>query len=122
MNINDFKAVWIGKTFRCNKTGEHVTITEEQACPRSFVKVGEGFVDLGDGVYSRISGVTQVGYDDLIYSTWKKQLILKEHLLKCHTKDFVDELLRAFELDSVDTLKLLENTIKAVIEERENKQ
>ena len=47
---------WIGRKFRCNKTGVVVELTEELVHPRAFISVGNGSIDLGDGFYSRRVG------------------------------------------------------------------
>lgn len=52
-----FELTWVGRSFKCGKTGAVVTITPEQAYERNLIAVGEGFIDLGvfQG-YSRIVG------------------------------------------------------------------
>lgn len=50
------KEDWIGRVFRCPVTQEQVIITESMAFPGKFIIIGEGFLDLGDGYYSRVGG------------------------------------------------------------------
>lgn len=52
-----FELTWVGRSYKCSKTGVVVIITPEQAFERNLIAVGEGFVDLGvfQG-YSRIVG------------------------------------------------------------------
>lgn len=56
MKLKEFKALWSGRKFKCLETEEVVTITDDMAHPRAFIKVGNGAVDLGDGFYSRRVG------------------------------------------------------------------
>ena len=53
----EFKCNWVGRTFRCTKTGEEFTIPYNvKEC--DFFRVGEGYVDVGRlNFYSRFSGV-----------------------------------------------------------------
>lgn len=53
------KELWAGRTFKCTETGEVVTIPENVR-PRDFFKVGECFVDVGDGYYSRYGGLSLI--------------------------------------------------------------
>lgn len=55
-----FKKHWVGRKYRCNKTGEEFTIPFD-IYERDFFHVGEGFIDLGRlNCYSRFGGVTEV--------------------------------------------------------------
>lgn len=50
------KSKWIGRKFKCKKTGEILELTEENVSPRRFIEFGECFIDLGDGYYARFGG------------------------------------------------------------------
>lgn len=50
-----FKCTWIGRKFRCMKTGEELTILETVTYG-SFFEFGECFIDAGDGYYCRFGG------------------------------------------------------------------
>ncbi len=55
-----FKKQWVGRVFKCVKTGEQFTIPSDVK-ERDFYKVGEGFIDVGRmSAYSRFSGVIEV--------------------------------------------------------------
>lgn len=56
----EFKCQWVGKTYRCTKTGKEFTIPYEvNQC--DLFPVGEGFVDVGRVYcYARFSGVEEV--------------------------------------------------------------
>ena len=56
MKLKEFAARWVGRSFRCEDTGEIVTLTLSQCTPRAFIGVGKGAIDLGDGFYSRRVG------------------------------------------------------------------
>lgn len=45
---------WEGRKFQCLKTGTIVELSEVTA--RQFIEIGEGFIDVGDGHYSRFGG------------------------------------------------------------------
>lgn len=65
MNRKEFAAKWVGRSFRCNASGEVVTLTLDQCTPRAFISVGEGAIDLGDGFYSRRLGdITELEASD----------------------------------------------------------
>ena len=53
--LEEFQAKWAGCKFRCEETGEEVVIPSDVQY-RQFFKVGNGFVDVGDGYYSRFGG------------------------------------------------------------------
>ncbi len=54
-----FKKEWVGRTF---VSGDGTTFTIPlDVRKREFYPIGEGFVDVGDGFYSRFSGVKEVG-------------------------------------------------------------
>jgi len=65
MNSEEFKKLWIGRSFRCSDTGITVTLTDDNVYPRAFICVGNGFIDLGDGVYCRYGGNIQEIKDSL---------------------------------------------------------
>lgn len=50
-----FKCTWVGRRFKCVKTGEILEIPETVTY-RSFFEFGECFIDVGDGYYSRFGG------------------------------------------------------------------
>lgn len=50
------KSKWIGRKFKCKKTGKILELTEENASSRKFLGFGECFIDLGDGHYARFGG------------------------------------------------------------------
>lgn len=62
--INSFKQKWMnltweGKRYRCKDTGAEVLLTCDKVYEKSFVQVGNGFVDLGVAGpqgYSRFGG------------------------------------------------------------------
>ena len=48
---------WGGRIFKCKDTGEEVLLTCDKVYEKSFVRVGNGFVDLGvANGYSRFGG------------------------------------------------------------------
>jgi len=59
---------WAGRVFRCKDTGL-TTIIPDNVMPKDFFVVGEGFVDVGDGMYSRAGGnieeITQNASEDI---------------------------------------------------------
>lgn len=55
MNIQEFKEMWVGRTFQCRDTGATFTIPED-VLPKNFYSIGEGYIDVGDGHYSRGGG------------------------------------------------------------------
>lgn len=65
MNRKDFAAEWVGRSFRCEVTGDVVTLNLDQCTPRNFIGVGKGAIDLGDGFYSRrVGDITEVTGDE----------------------------------------------------------
>ena len=76
MNLTDlksFQAYWVGKRFQCIKTGE----TKEIPAGVDFhdiITVGEGFLDLGDGIVARMRGVREVTLGGLTKRTYDKDL------------------------------------------------
>lgn len=54
--LQQFKATWIGRKYKCKDTGVIVELTEEMVWPRAFIQIGDGAIDLGDGFYSRRLG------------------------------------------------------------------
>lgn len=56
MKLKEFKEIWVGRKFQCEKTGVIVALTDDIVFPRAFIAVGEGSIDLGDGFYSRRIG------------------------------------------------------------------
>lgn len=54
-NYYKFKCTWIGRKFRCSKTGEELIIPETVSYG-SFFKFGDCFINLGDNYYSRFAG------------------------------------------------------------------
>ena len=51
------KLAWEGKRYRCKDTGAEVLLTCDKVYEKSFVRVGNGFVDLGvANGYSRFGG------------------------------------------------------------------
>lgn len=48
---------WAGRRFTCTATGDIVTIPDT-VMPGDFFWVGESYIDVGDGMYSRGGGVT----------------------------------------------------------------
>ena len=48
--------LWVGRQFRCKKTGITLTIPEDVG-PKDYFGFGEWcFVDVGDGYYARFGG------------------------------------------------------------------
>ena len=59
-HVYEFKCQWVGRKFRCTKTGEEFTIPED-VYETAFYKIGEGYVDTGRlNFYSRFSGVQEI--------------------------------------------------------------
>lgn len=54
-----FRTMWYGRTFCCKETGVMVTL-DENVYPKQFIRIGEGFLDLGDGSYSRFCGIYEI--------------------------------------------------------------
>lgn len=50
------KTKWVGRKFKCKKTGEILVLTEQNVHPERFLSFGDCFVDLGDGYYARFGG------------------------------------------------------------------
>lgn len=53
--LKDFRDKWVGRTFRCKKTGVEFTIPED-VFYKQFFSFGDSFIDVGDGYYSRVGG------------------------------------------------------------------
>lgn len=53
--LQEFRAKWAGRTFGCFDTGTVFTIPDDVHY-RAFYTIGKGFIDVGDGYYSRWSG------------------------------------------------------------------
>lgn len=56
-SIDLIREQWAGRRFTCTKTGETVTIPDT-VMPGDFFWVGESYIDVGDGLYSRGGGTT----------------------------------------------------------------
>ena len=54
-NLYKFRCSWVGRKFKCVKTGEVLTIPDTITYG-SFFEFGESFIDVGDGYYSRFGG------------------------------------------------------------------
>lgn len=54
-HIYKFKCSWIGRKFKCVKTGEEFIIPETVSYGSLF-EFGNCFIDVGDGYYSRFGG------------------------------------------------------------------
>ncbi len=54
-NYYRFKCSWVGRKFKCIKTGEELIIPETVTYG-SFFEFGECFLDVGDGHYCRGAG------------------------------------------------------------------
>lgn len=62
--LYEFRCQWVGKKYKCNKTGVEVSIPEDVR-ERDFISVGEGYVDVGRlNAYARFSGVTEIKGED----------------------------------------------------------
>ncbi len=60
---------WAGRAYRCEDTSEEVMLTYKKVYERSYVKVGNGAIDLGvvDGYYRIIGNIKEIdqkGADD----------------------------------------------------------
>lgn len=53
--LQEFRAKWVGRTFKCALTGEIFTVPED-AYYRDYYTFGQAFLDLGDGYYARYGG------------------------------------------------------------------
>lgn len=53
--LKEFRSKWAGRKFKCEETEEEFVIPENVE-RRQFFKVGNGFVDVGDGYYCRFGG------------------------------------------------------------------
>jgi len=59
------RALWAGRSFRCADTGDEVVIGDD-VMPKDFYVVGNGFIDVGDGYYSRSGGNVYEITDDAV--------------------------------------------------------
>jgi hypothetical protein len=53
--LQEFRAKWVGRTFKCTVTGEIFTVPEN-AYYRDYYTFGQASLDLGDGYYARWGG------------------------------------------------------------------
>ena len=58
-NLKDFRQYWEGKKFECVHTGK-VREIPSGIYFHDVINVGQGYVDLGDGIYARLCGVKEV--------------------------------------------------------------
>ena len=56
-SIETVRENWAGRAFKCTATNETVTIPED-VMPGDFFRIGNCYLDVGDGIYFRGGGVT----------------------------------------------------------------
>jgi hypothetical protein len=63
--LQEFRAKWVGRTFKCKVTGEIFTVPEN-AYYRDYYTFGQASLDLGDGYYARWGGsIIELGIVEL---------------------------------------------------------
>lgn len=55
ITLEEFRKLWAGRTFKCLDTDVVFTMPDDVK-PREFFPIGNGFIDVGDGFYSRGGG------------------------------------------------------------------
>lgn len=62
--LKNFQEHWVGREFKCMKTGETGKIPAGVYFG-DIVTIGQGYIDVGDGIVCRWCGVTEVTHSRL---------------------------------------------------------
>ena len=121
---------WMGRTFKCNDTGETMTIPDDVK-PKQFFKFGDCFIDVGDGMYSRAGGdFIETTYDEpdnalyTVYSTPNAITVNRiengkvEHVTLESSSDLFDEVFNDIQYTAQDINKIA--TLYKKIKEADN--
>ena len=72
-NLKDFRQYWEGKKFECVHTGK-VREIPSGIFFHDVISIGQGYVDVGDGIVARLCGVREVTLGGLTKRTYDKDL------------------------------------------------